>query len=542
MKKISPNEVLNLENALAPETFAIKNDEILYFDRINRYEGRFCKLGNRVEHLVTEVDESQGILTHDGEEHLTNINDNCTKIERLSTQGEWQEIINLEGIFFDLQKNETDNYACLGNENSITIIKIFNAEGRILNDIRPENIIFGSSIYLHSEYIYLGAVDINNNFKVLKLNYLGNIEANWNIKINSQDRIISKICIYYNYIFMLVEGRKNSLVILDRVDGSFKEIFSPKLGIRNIIHFDIYKDNVYILNERNIYTFRCRDIICSEESKASINLGFNFDFLYYKYHIYSKGLKDQIRFSLFAAAIPSVLIYIFLRNMFHNYTNHFDLLRVTFYLYIIISYFIASIKNIFAMGQKERRIEYLLGSSKEYEFKKRFEVPFFFGVTTSAIVEFGTYPKLDIIASMIVLLLTGSVFYGIDYLCIRNIKIMNRDMVVELLEDVDIQTFDYIRKVVRNLRQGHAERFNIEIISSKKINEKSLDRWRNTRRDILGHNIKVHLEENKIVTEMDLSKRDIKYSRFSIIMDYVCFIKSIGEIKEIQVEYNKEHM
>ncbi len=542
MKRIPPKEVINLENAIAPETFAIKGEVIFYFDRINRYEGRFCKLGKEIEYLVTEVDESQGILTHEGEEYLININDSYTRIERLSTQGEWLEIINLEGIFFDLKKNETDNYVCLGNENSVTSIKIFNAEGWILNDIRPDNIIFGSSIYLHSEYIYLGAVDNNNKFKILKINYLGNIEAYWDIKINSQDRIISKICIYYNYIFMLVEGRKNSLVILDRVDGSFKEIFSQRLEVNSIMDFDIYNDNIYILNGKSIYTWKCYELTCIEGSKSSIKLGLSLDFLYYRYHIYSKGLKDQIKFSLLAAAFPTILIYNFLSNLFFQQINGFQLLRITFCLYIIISYFIASIKNIFTMGKKERRIEYLLSSSREYEFKRKYEVPLFFGMTAFAIVEFGMYPKSDIITSILVLLLTSLVFYGIDYLCVKNIRTMNKDMVVELLEDFDNQTFDYIRNVVKNLRQGHAEKFHIEIVSRKKINEKSLARWENTRNYILGQSVIVHLEDNKIITEMDLSKRDIKYSRFSIIMDYVCFIKSIGEIQEIQVEYTKKNI
>ena len=542
MKKVSPKEVLNLENAIAPETFAIKGDEIFYFDRINRYEGRFCKLGKEIEYLVTEVDESQGILTHKGEEYLININDNSTRIEMFSAQGEWLEIINLDGIFFDLKKNETDNYACLGNVNSVTSIKIFNAEGRILNDIRPDNIIFGSSIYLHSEYIYLGAVDNNNNFKILKLNYLGNIEAYWDIGINSQDRIISKICIYYNYVFMLIEGRKNSLVILDRVDGSYKEIFSQRLEVNNIIDFDIYNDSIYILNGRRIYTWKCCDLTCLQGSKSSIKLGLSIDFLYYRYHIYSKGLKDQIKFSLFATAVLAILIYIFLNKWFSQYINGFNLLKITWCLFIIISYFMASIKNIFTMGKKERRIEYLLSSSREYEFKRNYEVPLFFGATSFAIVEFGMYPKSDIITSILILLLTSSVFYGIDYLCIKNIKTMNKDMVVELLEDLDNQTFDYIRNVVRNLRKGHAEKFYIEIVSRKKINEKLLARWKNTRNYILGQSVIVHLEDNKIIAEMDLSKRDIKYSRFSIIMDYVCFIKSIGEIQEIQVEYTKKHM
>lgn len=541
MKKVSHKEIINL-NAIAPVTFAFKDDEISYFDRVNRYEGRFCRLSKNSEYLVTEVDEAQGILTYEGEEHLININENYTRIERLSTQGEWIKIINLKGIYFDLKKNESDIYACLGNENSSTIIKIFNAEGKVLNDIRPENIIFGSSICLHSEYIYLGAIDKSNSFRVFKLNYLGNTEALWDIKINSKNRIISKICLYYNYVFMLVEGRKNSLVILDRVDGSYKEIFSDRFGVNSIIDFNINKDNLYILNGRNIFAWKCGDITNLESSNASINIGISIDLLYYKYHIYSKGLREQIKFALIAAVIPSLLVYAFLSDRFSQYIYSFDLLRTILYLYIILSYFIASIKNIFTMVEKERRIEYLLSASREYELKKSFQVPLFFGVTAFAIVEFGMLPEWNIVTSIIVLVLTGTLFYGADYLCRKNIKNMDQDMVVELLEDVDIQTFDYIRKVVKNLSQGHTEKFYIEIISRKKIKEKSLEPWKNTRNYILGENVILHLEDNKIIAEMDLSKRDIKYSRFSIIMDYVCYIKSIVDIQEIQVEYTKKHM
>lgn len=541
MKKVSPIEILKLENAIAPETFSVNEDEIFYFDRINKYEGRFCKSGNKGGYLEIEVDESQGIWTHEGEKYLININNNNTKIERFSEEGEWKEIISIEGLFFDLRKNETDNYACLGNENSVTIIKIFNEEGRILKDIRPENIMFGSSIYLYGDYIYLGAVDNNNCFKVFELNYLGKINAYWDIRINSQNRIISKICIYYNYIFMLVEGRSTSLIILDRLDGSIKEIFSQNLGLNSIIDFEIYKDNIYILSGRNIYTFNCSDIIYIEGSKAPIHLKLNSDFLYYRYHIYSEGLKDQIKFSLFTALVPSILILIFLINRFFQYINSFNLLRLACLIYVIILYFIASIKNIFTMGRKEYRIEYLLSSCRECDFKKEFEVPLFFGCTSFAMVEFGMYPDSNINISALVFVFTGLLFYGIKYICVRNIKEMNRDMVVELLEDSDIQTFDYIRKVVKNLRQNNAEKFCIEIVSGKRINERSLNRWKNSRNYILGQNIIVHLEDNKIIAEMDLSKRDIKYSRFSIIMDYVCFIKSIGQIKEIQVEYEKKH-
>lgn len=542
MIRISPDEVFNLENAVAPETFAVKDNQIFYFDRINRYEGRFCKLFNTGEYMESEVDESQGILTHEGEEHLININEDSTKIEKLSPQGEWQEIINLKGIFFDIKKNQRDNYVCLGNLNSTTIIKIFSIEGIVLKDIRPENIIFGSSIYLHSEYIYLGAVDSNNNFKIFKINYLGNVEAQWEIKINSKNRIIGRMCIYYNYIFMLIAGRKNTLVILDRVDGSIKQVFSDRLGFNNIIYFDIYRDDIYFLNGRCIYVIKCEDVMKLEGGKGSIDFRFNLEFLYYRYYIYSKGLRDQIEFSLFAAGIPSILMYAFLKINLLQYISRFELLRISLSIYIIISYFIASVKNIFTMGKKESRIEYLLNSCREFEFKRRVKVPLFFGITTFAMVEFGMYSDQDFITPLLSLLLTSSVFYGIEYLCMEKIKRMNQDMVVELLEDEDIQTLDYIKKVVKNLKQVHAERFCIEIVSSKKIKEKNLDRWRNTRRHILGQNVIVHLEDNKIIAEIDLSKRDVKYSRFSIIMDYVCFIKSLVEIKEIQVEYIKKHM
>lgn len=542
MKKVFPKEILKLENAVAPEAFAVKDGTIYYFDRINKYEGRFCKLDKEIGYLETEVDESQGVLTHEGEQYLININSNNTKIEKLDEKGQRKRIINLEGIFFDLRKNETDNYVCLGNVNSLTIIKIFNEEGRILKDISPKNIIFGSSIYLLGDYIYLGAVDVNNNFKVFKLNYLGNIEEFWDIKVNSENRIINKICIYNNYIFMLVEGRSTSLALFERTDGSIKEIFPHSLGVSSIIDFDIYNDTACILDGGSIHTFMCDDIIGIEGSKAPIKLGLDIEFLYYRYHIYFKGLKDQIKHSLFEAFIPFILIFIFLYDRLFQYINGFNLIRLALYLYIIICYFIASIKNTFTLGRKEPRIEYLLNSCKECDLKKDFGVPLFFGLTSFAMVEFGMYPYADIIVSLLVLLSTGLLFYGMDYLCIKNIRAMNRHMVVELLEDSDMQTFDYIKKVVESLRLNHAEKFYIEIVSGKRVDERSLSRWKNSRNYILGQNIIVNVRDNKIIAEMDLSKRNIKYSRFSIIMDYVCFIKSIGQIKEIQVEYEKKHL
>lgn len=541
MKKIFPKEILKLENAVAPETFSVNNEEILYFDRVNKHEGRFCKLYSRSEYFETEIDEFQGILINEGQKYIINIDNDKTKIIRLSEDGECKEIINVEGIFFDIRRNETGNYVCLGNENSVSIIKIFNEEGRVLKDIRPKNIIFASSIYLHNDNIYLGVVDDNNCIKVYELNYLGSIEAYWDIKIKSQNRIVSKMCIYCNYIFMLVEGRSVSLIILDREDGSTREIFSQSLGVDYIIDFDIYKGIIYILWGRSIYTFNCDEVMGIEYSKASINFGLNIELLYYRYYMYSQGLKDQIKFSLFAAFVPSMMIYIFLNNSFFQYIRGFSRLRLSVYLYIIIFYFIASVKNIFTMGIKEFRIEYLLSSFRECDFKKEFEVPLFFGLTSYAMVEIGMYPYYNILASALVLLFTALLFYGIECLCAKKIKVMNRDMVVELLEDSDIQTFDYIRKVVKNLRQNHLEKLYIEIVSNKRIDEGSLNRWKNSRSYIIGQSVIVNIEDNKIIAEMDLSKRDIKYSRFSIIMDYVCFIKSIGQIKEIQVEYTKEH-
>lgn len=542
MKKIFPKEILKLENAIAPETFSVNDEEILYFDRVNKHEGRFCKLYRGSEYLETEIDEFQGILIHEGQKYIINMDNDKTRIIRLSQDGEWKEIINLQGIYFDIWRNETGNYVCLGNESSVSIIKLLNAEGRLLKDIRPKNIIFASSIYLHNEYIYLGVVDDNNCIKVHKLNYLGSIEAYWDIKIKKRNRIVSKISIYCNYIFLLVEGRYASLTVLNKEDGSTREIFPQSLGIGGIADFDIYKGVMYILWERNIYTFNCDEIIGIEHSKSYITPRLNIDLLYYRYHIYSRGLKDQIKFSLFAAFVPSMLSYIFLNYSFFQYIRGFNLLRLSIYIYIIISYFIASIKNIFTMGIKEFRIEYLLSSFRECEFKKEFEVPLFFGLTFYAMVEIVMYPYYSILVSALALIFTTLLFYGIEYLCTKKIKVMNRDMVVELLEDSDIQTFDYIRKVVKNLRNNHLEKLYIEIVSNKRIDEGSLNRWKNSRNYIIGQSVIVSIEDNKIIAEIDLSKRNIKYSRFSIIMDYVCFIKSIGQIKEIQVEYQKKQL
>lgn len=535
MKRISPVLVFNLENAVAPETFAVSGGQIFYFDRINKYESRFCRLFNGCGYLEAEVDEVQGIITHEGEKYLMKIDTNFTSIERLLGQDRFQEVIRPEGIFFDIGKNETGNFVCLGNLNSATIIKILTGSGRVLNDIWPENIIFGSSICLQGEYIYLGAVDSCNNFRILKLNYLGKVEESIKVSVNSEDRIIGRIYIYYDYIFILVAGKQSSLVILDRAKCSLKEIFPERFGISHIVDFRIYGDYVYILDGRDIHVFECRNAL-QLENGGKTTFRFSLESLYYRYHIYSRGLRDQVSFSLFAAALPVFPVSALLAARILESIGRWGIFIISCCLYIITVYFAAMVKNIFTMGKKESRIEYLLSSCKELGINEKLKVPVFLGAAAFAIAELDMYPKWDLAFPLLAFLLTGLVFYGIEMLCAKKIRAMSRDMVVELLEDEDMQIFEHIRGVVRKLKMENGQKLSIEIVLDKRIKRKYLDRWRDTRNYITGQNISLEIEDNRVLAHMDLSKRDIKYSCFSIIMDYVCYIKSLGGIREIQVE------
>jgi hypothetical protein len=533
MNRFPAKKIFELEDAVAPQLFAVREGEIYYFDKINKHEGRFCRKGTDGTQTLVEIGEGQGILSVDGSIYLIDIDDK-TKIYKLNEEGNWDNAVELDGTYFDFKISETGSCVCLGNINSKTQLKILNFEGKELVAFEPANILFGSSICLYKDYIYMGSIDNSNKFKLLKMNYLGNVENSWDIKIDSSGRLISKIFIFDDYAFLLIEGKRDSLAVINMKVGSAKEIIPEELKIKNIIDFNLYNDSIYLLDSRTIHMWDTRDIINMKTNRHLIDIKIDYDYILYKYLMYSQGIKEQIFSGFIYSLIIALAIFLFTYERIEIYMKEVSPVLVCFYMFCLLNYMVVSIRNIFIITKKEKRIEYLLSLYRGYRISDILLVPVYMGIVAAATVSFALLPGSNITTVLCAFSVTFVLFYLLNRTAGNRIKKMNRDIVIELLQDDDVETIGYIKQVVNNIKSRKVNRLCIEIISDKRVDRGIVSRWTRSRENILKHNIAVEVEENKIITILDFSDRDIKYSHFSIIMDYICFVKSRVDIKEIQ--------
>jgi hypothetical protein len=94
MDRFPAKEIFDLEDAVAPQLFAVREGEIYYFDKINKHEGRFCKKGRDGTQMLVEVGESQGILNTSGDIYIIDMDSN-TRISKLDKDGKSYRILSI---------------------------------------------------------------------------------------------------------------------------------------------------------------------------------------------------------------------------------------------------------------------------------------------------------------------------------------------------------------------------------------------------------------------------------------------------------------
>lgn len=136
---------IKLNNSVLPQVFIKKDDKIIYFDKINPDEARFCiKSKNNEESF--EVFNGVGIITSNGEMYVADIKD-YTLLKKYSPSGKAEKEINIEGKFYDFKLSSFGELICLGNINGKSVIKIFSRDYNEICTIYPKDIFFGSCIF-----------------------------------------------------------------------------------------------------------------------------------------------------------------------------------------------------------------------------------------------------------------------------------------------------------------------------------------------------------------------------------------------------------
>jgi hypothetical protein len=365
--KIKCKNSFYLRESVAPQAFYINDQDVYYFDKTNQYEGRFCIKDNCGERSIYQIDDGYGIFDNKGDMYILNLNME-SGITKYSGKNCSRADFQMEGIFYDIKVDEDENYLFLGNVNGKTIIRLMDENYNEKRNIMPQGIIFGSSISIYGENIYLGAVGDNDKLKVLKMNYIGNVLESYNINVNSRNRIISKIDMIENFLIILISGKKQSIVIYDLISKSTKEIFIYQLELDNAFDILINKNNIAVLSERKITEFELKELCMRKISSSGISFKINTDTGLYTKMMYSIQLYECIYKYLYISFCISVFEY-FILYIFKA-VNHYGIFEGIMFITLftlIINYCFGIISSIFNLSKKHNRVEKLL-----YIFNKKY--------------------------------------------------------------------------------------------------------------------------------------------------------------------------
>jgi hypothetical protein len=294
------------------------------------------------------------------------------------------------------------------------------------------------------------------------------------------------------------------------------------------------EDKLLMLSGGAIYEYEIKRLINEKVSNERHYLKIDFTTLSYQYLMLSRGIKDRLILSLNLSAIATVLILMFF--YYENIISSTSTLRITtavlcfFWLFGIITAFTIT---FIALMNKALRIEYLLYICRT-DINNSLFSPILAGITYFCFMTLLFLPNLYIIRCIVAGFIFSIVIYFLDLAFVRKVRTQSKDVIVELLSE-EGHLKSYIRSALENIGIKSNEIISIHIVVDGKIRVKEVDRWFKSRKGIIRNDIRVIVENDKISMVMDLSKRDIKYSRLSIIMDYVCFIKGKAKIKEIQI-------
>jgi len=132
-------------------------------------------------------------------------------------------------------------------------------------------------------------------------------------------------------------------------------------------------------------------------------------------------------------------------------------------------------------------------------------------------------------------------------LCIRYLKRFKCDIkniVFELLSlKLDDELFKTISGQVKKLRKLGVERYKIKVHFKKKSIKSTVERikrWSSSRRKITGDCGILRSINDYIVFELNLINRDIKYSRISVIEDFICYIANPVNISSVVIETTED--
>lgn len=508
-------QIIPIKDSIAPQSFNIENNKMIFFERFNSEEGRFFTFDENGFKVLQNVYESQGII-EGGELYTVNIG-SITTIKRISNN---PISIEINGTYFDFKVDSDGNIICLGHNGEESIIKIFSPLGDEIKSIPIKALLFSSAIKVEGEEIFIAGFNKENKFKLIKVNYIGTLLEDITVDADGNKRLISKVQVDSDRIYLTINGKNDSIYILKRTGEKIKEIFSRDINLKELIDCAVKDENIYILSDKKIHIYVIKDIIGSKK-KCSISLFTNNNIkIPYAYFM----MFDAIKNNFLSGIILSTLIYTLIYSVYYI---AIPVIKVIFLIWISSASLALSI-GCLKLRSKSTRIMYLLNLQSRNTSRSFGRSLFISTIVVSIISLLFAYDFRIIngIVSSAILILV----FIIDKIFEGDLRRKKEDIVIELLT-LDKNLNMNLKSLVNHSKEGEKILLNIKV--EKDFDVKYLSKWNESRSFILGKDINYVFLDKTFISVVDLSKRDIKYSKISILSDLICYIGEKGKVKEV---------
>jgi hypothetical protein len=252
----------------------------------------------------------------------------------------------------------------------------------------------------------------------------------------------------------------------------------------------------------------------------------------YQYLMYIKEITKSLP-NIVVLTMVFTLFFILMSVFIFKWSLNSNLIKLILLIDNFSLLFGTLIKSINELKDKPVRVNSLLEINRD-AFLNWVPTHIFISILAFNFTFFFIPLKITII--ILTLMVSLSLTFTFGFFNLKQVLKNNEDIIVELLCDEDTGFSQYVKFVVSKMRAKKSDMLYINISTEETLTVNIALNWAKSRSHILGQEVVIDTDPGKIGIFLDLSKRDIKYSRFNILMDCICYIKSKSQIKGLEIE------
>lgn len=553
---IRENRSIALHDIIMPQNIMISHGEVLIFDKINMDEGRLYKFDKECSssHLIIEVDNGDCFFGKDGYIYIL-YSDSSSSIEVYDGDGRKIKDVLLPETVYTIDVDSAGNiYAVCTCEEDMSII-MYNGDGVFLRTIRSRDMPLLSAVYSDGEYIYAGGFSTDIPARIEKLNLLSYIYQTYEIKSKGLNMLVSKILKHGQTVFAALTGENSDAVVLVNEDDGCIRQMDLNLGTGWVCDIFIKDNEFYVLcSDKKLLVYDIQDEEANpnmDVKPTKIKVKTRERYKYLSYLIWVKNFPgDFLNIFMKIAAPISMIFLMYANTAFQNDGDVFlgsGVVKIFLALSISFCIFATALKNTVIMWRRRTRVDNLLDIYNKIDTIKGFSLKssIFVGVVSCAgVFSVLRSPLSTMVQSVIILLCGAGISMAVFMLCMKYIKKFKDDMenmVFELLSLAvkDSEIFKKITRDVKEIKSLGQEIYRIKVVTEAEVNKRAvrmINKWAALRKRITGDIGKLNKVSQSLVFDLNLKNRDIRYSRLSVIEDFICYIKKYINISSIMIE------